>query len=125
VHIPPATAHRTDDPQTGPKKAEFEYIPPAAAAPKKAEFEYVTPAVVTSVKSTDPVDHSRYSSSEGQLIEAVLTRPSQAIGFGFGVASVWRIEGSVNVISFVDPNLSAARFLHVNDLVVRVNGRVR
>lgn len=51
-----------------------------------------------------------------------IIRPHPGAPFGFGVASMWRIDGRVKVISWVDPNGPAAGALEVEDALVSING---
>jgi hypothetical protein len=76
-------------------------------------------------KKTDAVHMERYPNEEGQLKTIVLQRISPHDSFGFGVASVWQLDGSINVVSFVDNTSGAAVSLVLQDQVVRVNGQVR
>jgi S1-C subfamily serine protease len=54
-----------------------------------------------------------------------IQRKAVVVPFGFGVASMWRLEGRVNVVSWVDPEGEAMRAgLEAEDILLDINGEV-
>jgi hypothetical protein len=46
--------------------------------------------------------------------------------FGFGVASLWSLQGRYNVVSDIDPNgLASQHDLQVEDILLRIDNEVR
>jgi hypothetical protein len=58
----------------------------------------------------------------GEQFDVHVTRPNPGVPFGFGVAKMWRIDGSLKVISWVDPDGPAAGKLEAEDVIMALNG---
>eukprot|EP00049_Salpingoeca_infusionum_P009044 m.150021 g.150021 ORF g.150021 m.150021 type:complete len:619 (-) comp14218_c0_seq1:274-2130(-) len=58
----------------------------------------------------------------GEEFDVHITRPNPGVPFGFGVARMWRIDGVLKVISWVDPDGPAAGQLEAEDVIIAVNG---
>jgi predicted metalloprotease with PDZ domain len=56
----------------------------------------------------------------GQKLDIKIVRTDLSRGFGFGLASKFRIEGRAKVISFVDPKGPAAAVLRIGDEILAV-----
>ena len=58
----------------------------------------------------------------GEFIDIHIRRPNPTAAFGFGVASMWRIDGRVNVVSWVDSDGPAAGALEREDILLTIDG---
>lgn len=61
-------------------------------------------------------------SENGEFIDIHIRRPNPNAAFGFGVASMWRIDGRINVVSWIDPDGPAAGALQREDALVSIDG---
>lgn len=55
------------------------------------------------------------------MIDIHIRRQHPGAAFGFGVASMWRIDGRIKVVSWVDPDGPAAGALQQEDAIVTIN----
>ncbi|EGD75476.1 hypothetical protein PTSG_06550 [Salpingoeca rosetta] len=60
----------------------------------------------------------------GDQFDVHVCRTNPTVPFGFGIATMWRIDGRVKCVSWVDPEGPASGALEVEDIIVAMDGEV-